>query len=56
MTFAATGALVVPGPRLEEVWVYSWAGAPSDCSLQAKTVLLDGKLHENLQESETSLH
>ena len=53
---AATGALVAPGPRLGEVWVYSRAGAPLDCSLQVKTVLSDEKLHENSPESETSLH
>ena len=36
---AVSGALVAPGPRLEEVWVYSRAGAPLDYSLQVKTVL-----------------
>ena len=55
---AATEALVAPGPRLGEVWVYlrAGAGAPLDCFLQVKTVLSDEKLHENSPESETSLH
>ena len=43
---AATGALVAPGPRLGEVWVYSRAGAPLDCSLQVKSPLRREALRE----------